>query len=132
MRSVVIVGVAALAFASSASEAEARFRMRLGSSSYVSRPPIGRSSLVVVPGIGLGASGLRTNAYGYGGDRGASQSIPPIRSVLTADALPRLAEDAKPDAAAPANTAPPVVKVAQPWCRSGRVAGSGPGFCLMN
>lgn len=140
MRSVVVLGVAALVIAGGASEAEARFRLRMSSPSYTYRPPVtavSRPALVVSPGVGIGlglASGIRA-AHAYGDLRGSREAIPPIRSVLTAEAQPSLAEDAKPDGAAPANAAPapaPVTKVAQPWCRTGRVAGSGPGFCLMN
>lgn len=140
MRSVVVLGVAAVVMAGGASEAEARFRLRMSSPSYTYRPavtPISRPALVVSPGVGIGvglASGIRA-AHGYGHLRGSREPIPPIRSVLTAEAQPSLTEDTKSEGAAPANAAPTSTsasKVAQPWCRSGRVAGSGPGFCLMN
>lgn len=137
MRSIIVLGVAALVVAGGASEAEARFRLRLGGSSFTPRPtamPVSRSGLVVIPGLGLGSSAARSNDYEFG--RNSTGSILPVRSVLTAEAMPRNTEDAKPDdaasSAAPAPAPAPVAKAAQPWCRTGRVAGSGSGFCLMN
>ena len=119
----IVVGISMLALGASVVQAEARFRFRGGGSHST---PL-RGSLSSTPGIAV-VPGLT-----FRSDASGATAAKPA-GVMTAEALG--AGDAgslKIPTAMPAHAAPaPLKKPDEPWCRSGRVAGSGAGFCLIN
>lgn len=80
--------------------------------------------------LGGGAS-LDLRGADPGDSRSPGRSVSSRSSaVMTAEAL---GPGESPSIAIPSTAlAAPVKKVAEPWCRSGRIAGSGMGFCLIN
>lgn len=125
-RAVFVVALSGLTLASGVIEAQARgFRLRSGGSRFTSPSPAPTPSRLAIVGL----PGWRSTGPSYGEPR---ESTVVTRSVLSAEAQPQNAEEALSATPAPAAEPAKVTKVAEPWCRSGRVTGQGKGFCLIN
>lgn len=121
MRTVSIIGATILAFAvvSAASEAEARGRR-------------GGGSLWLTSSRTETAPPLRLS--GHGQHARSEAATPPRSETAPAPLMPQRAADATArEAANEVKTVPARdVRVAEPWCATKRVVGSGVGFCVIN
>lgn len=121
MRTVAVVAVSILTLIGSLTGAEARgFRLR-GFSSASSHGALPRGSVAVRPTSVATVGAIDLSTVNRGGPRNAVAA----QSAVADETAP-----IPPMPPAPATVA--VAKPAEPWCRSGRVAGSGTGFCLIN
>ena len=128
MRRMLVVGLSVLALGASVVQAEARFRMRGGHAASPRSSVAAAPGLAVIPGLTLRTDHARAATP----DRAASGKT---AAVMTAEALaPGEAGSLKIPMGEPASAPAAAVakKPEEPWCRSGRVAGSGTGFCLIN
>ena len=127
MRKALAIGISALTLIGSVVPSEARgFRMRSFGHVAANRGPVAAPGLAVMPGFTLRTDSARSaNPTGTGslGER-------PV-GFMTAEALAP-GEAGLVKIAMPAPAAAPLKKDPQPWCRTGRLAGSGSGFCLIN
>lgn len=127
MKSIAVVAVSVLALMGSVAGAEARgFRLRGSGFSVPSRTvSLHEPASARLPAISpLGVF-----------DPTAEKATIVTRSVMTTDGLGAdpAADDGGPIPPMPPAPAPVAAKKpAQPWCPSGRIAGNGTGFCLIN
>ncbi|GJE55159.1 MULTISPECIES: hypothetical protein [Methylobacterium] len=126
MRPVAVVAVSVLTLAASIADAEARgFRLRGSSFSVPHRSASARDTatrrLPIIAAVGAigpfdpsrsDARNVTRSARGSEAD-GADETAP----------IPPMP---------PAPVSLAVEKVSEPWCPSGRIAGTGTGFCLIN
>ncbi len=127
MRKALVLGLSTLVLAGGIVPSEARFRFRGGGYSASRYTPSVSPGLAVMPGITLRSGGT---VYPSPSRAGAM----PV-GAMSADALPTTEERTVTIAQplpAPAPVAPAPKKDSGPWCASGRIAGSGAGFCLIN
>ncbi|MET0257106.1 MAG: hypothetical protein ABW179_00860 [Methylobacterium sp.] len=122
MRTLTIVALSALTLAGGIPGAEARgFRLRGSSFSMPHRPATASDTLL-----------RRGPAIATVGAIGLSEPARPDTGVLTRSVI---ATTGTADETVPIPPMPPVpvaVKKSAPWCPSGRIAGAGTGFCLIN
>ncbi|GJE41591.1 hypothetical protein [Methylobacterium soli] len=125
MRTLLLIGAAALALAGSGLEAAARGRGGGWGGSVSVRGYVTSRGTYVAPHTRSRPDGILSNNLSNRLDRpvpaGSASyvSLPPPESTEVAGAAPGTA------------TAEKVAK-AEPWCPPGRLVGSGAGFCLIN
>lgn len=136
MRTVAVVAVSVLVLAGSVAAAEARgFRLRGGSFSVPARnmPIRDAAARRASPVFAVGSIG------GLGNGRPSDLYRRPGTTVVTRSVMTAEAQVSGPEAGATETspTSDPAESVAAkkhvaPWCPSGRIAGQGSGFCLIN
>ncbi len=123
MRYGLVLAISAVALVGSAASAEARFRLRL-STSHAATPKLSAPTL---------SSAAAPSLSGHIGRRLAVGALAGAAGVRTAEALP---PGEVGDSLFPSQPAAPVVAPVKaesaPWCPTGKLAGSGAGFCIIN
>jgi hypothetical protein len=135
MRTLLLIGLAGLTLAAGAADAQARARIRFGGirlPAPVSARPVEQRPALAARRDAAGAGPTYVLLPPAGGipdavREAAKPAVAPTAAVAAPVAVPAPAPTP-----APAKARAQAVTEAAPWCLSGRVVGTGAGFCMIN